>query len=513
MAASFTGGTYNVYKVAATRTGFNNGFFTFIETGSYNTPYLLPQGYYDLDYSSYLSIKLDPMGENYNLYIGSNFNKTQSANSVFDELRISNILLSDVRIGESDTSKNITSSYLRFGPFDKDFETTLLLHFNELPIVNEADYYSTYSNKFLQHGRSVNDNFEDSLLINREPFVIENNGYLNTGNEGTIEFWVSPNYDTFNDPNVRFYFDATSSISETINSTSRKTLQVSSSVDKVTSIVLESNPSGKNYADNYSVSGNVITLNNSLPYQNARYIVTYIQKGTKGDRVSIYKDQFGYLNFYVKADNAEFKISEPIFWEKDSWHRIRATFKFNRKDNLDQIRLFLDGEDRGVIRFGQGLLFGSGIVFGQALAGQQNLLVTDINFKDTINYLHLGSAFDSKYISNARFDNFKLSNVSRSPLMFAGQARDINYLSNTDAALPVVTDLQTTYLLNFNSLINKITEFAIAKNKYYSIYNFIINVIDSFDIVSSNDRVKQILEQLIKVIKPAQSKVKINYLK
>lgn len=513
MPVSFSNGQYNVYKVALTRTGFNNGYFTFIEGGSYNTPYLLPQGYYDLDYSSFLSIKMDPMGSNYNLYIGSDMSLSKQANATFDELRISNILLSDVRVGESDENKNITSSFVKLDRFQPDFETLFLSYFDELPIINQANYYSSYSSSYLQHGRSVNNNFKESLLIKDKPYVIENNGYLNTHNEGTIEFWVSPNYDTFNDPNIRFYFDGTSSISETVSSTSRRAISVSSSVKKVLSITLESNPTGKNYAEAYSVQDNVITLNKSLPYQNARYVVNYIQKGTFGDRISIYKDQFGYLNFYVKADETEFKISEPIFWSKDSWHKIRATFKFNRKDNLDQIRLFIDGEDRGVIRFGQGLLFGSGIVFGQALAGEKNLLVTDVNFKDTLNYLSLGGSFDNKFTAYARFDNLKISNISRNPLVFAGQARDINYLSNTDAALPVVQDLYTTYVLNFNSLLNKVSEFAIAKNKYYSIYNFIINIFDSFDIVLSNDKVKQILESLIKQLKPAQSKAKVNYFK
>lgn len=508
---SFTNGQYSVYKVALTRTGFNNGYFTFIESGSYNNPYLLPQGYYDLDYSSFLSIKIDPFGKDYNLYIGSDLSLSKQADATFNELRSSNILLSDVRIGEADTNKNITSSYLKLSRFSVDFETLLLLPLDELPVVNKAQYYKVYNNQYLQHSRSVNSNFKESLLIKEAPLTIENNGYLNTSSEGTIEFWVSPNYDTFNDPNIRFYFDATSSISETVTSSSRRVIEVSSSVKKVLSVTLASNPTGKNYAKSYSVQNNVITLNESLPYQNAKYIVNYIQKGTFGDRLSIYKDQFGYLNFYVKANETEFKISEPIFWAKDSWHRIRATFKFNRKDNLDQIRLFIDGEDRGVIRFGQGLLFGSGIVFGQALAGEKNVLVTDINFKDTINYFNIGGTFDKVNTAHARFDNLKISNISRNPLVFAGQARDINYLSNTNAALPAVSDLYTTYLLNFNTLLEKVEEFAISKNKYYSIYNFIINIFDSFDIVSSSDKVKQILESLIKLLKPAQSKVKINY--
>jgi hypothetical protein len=39
--ASFTNGIYNIYKVSLTRTGFNNGYFTFIEASSYSTPYFI----------------------------------------------------------------------------------------------------------------------------------------------------------------------------------------------------------------------------------------------------------------------------------------------------------------------------------------------------------------------------------------------------------------------------------------------------------------------------------------
>jgi hypothetical protein len=60
-------------------------------------------------------------------------------------------------------------------------------------------------------------------------------------------------------------------------------------------------------------------------------------------------------------------------------------------------------------------------------------------------------------------------------------------------------------------LVYKNEDFAILRNEKFGIFNFTINIFDSFEIVSSNAKIKQILETLILTLKPAQSKVKINY--
>jgi len=96
--------------------------------------------------------------------------------------------------------------------------------------------------------------------------------------------------------------------------------------------------------------------------------------------------------------------------------------------------------------------------------------------------------------------------------MLAGQSTDVNYNSNISTVLPVVEDLYTTFLLDFNKISLRNEEWATLRDKYFGIYNFTIQIIDSFDIVSENDKVKQILETLIDILKPAQSKVALEYL-
>src|SRR5690606_12277184 len=93
----------------------------------------------------------------------------------------------------------------------------------------------------------------------------------------------------------------------------------------------------------------------------------------------------GFITLNVRAGGQDFQVRQPIFWERDSWHRVMATYKFNRQDNLDQIRLFVDREEKGVILFGNGLIFGTGSIFGQTTSGVTNqILVTNIDFTDTI---------------------------------------------------------------------------------------------------------------------------------
>jgi hypothetical protein len=87
---------------------------------------------------------------------------------------------------------------------------------------------------------------------------------------------------------------------------------------------------------------------------------------------------------------------------------------------------------------------------------------------------------------------------------------DESYQSNIDVILPTIEDLYTTYLINFDQLQQKNEDFAILRDEYYGVFNFIINVIDSFRIVSDDAQINKVLEELILALKPANSKVEIN---
>jgi hypothetical protein len=140
------------------------------------------------------------------------------------------------------------------------------------------------------------------------------------------------------------------------------------------------------------------------------------------------------------------------------------------------------------------------------------LVIATINFLDLITKFYIGSDVNSVNLAKARIDNFKISNIVQPFYMLAGQSKDVNFNSNTSTVLPVVEDLYTTFLLDFNKIYSRNEEWAVLRDKYFGIYNFTIKIIDSFDIVSENDKVKQILETLISILKPAQSKVTLEYL-
>lgn len=516
-ATSFSGGSYDIFNTTIGRSGFQNGFFTLETAGEANVPFYLPQGYVDFDFETYLEIAFDPIKDEL-LYIGSDLNQSHQARAILDELIILSTQLTDVRIGETVTTgeRSITTDYTKLKAHVADSDILVLMHFDNFPLTNDADFWVNATKSYLQSDFSVNANFNKSLAIVSNPLIVDNAGLLDTHNEGSIEFWVSPKFDTYNDPNFRFYFDASASIIEETTSITNGTVKVANEVAQVLSVRLATDiqQTGTNYFAGGKILNDFKTLQLSsvLPFQQTPVIVNYIASGVNGDRLSIYKDDSGFITFNIHAAGEDYQVRQPVFWARDSWHRIRTTFKFNRSDHKDEIRLFVDGEERGMIKFGTGLLFGQGIVFGQGFAGVDNSILTaDINFHDVINQFYIGSDYFGAHLAQARFDNLRISNISRLPFQQMGQPLDVNYSSNLDNVLPVIPDAFTTYLVDYDTLAFKTTNLALVRDELFGIFNFELDIPDTFEIVSANSKIKQILETLIETLKPAQSKVAINY--
>lgn len=518
--ASFSNGVYNIYNVSIGRSGFQNGFFTLETAGQTNVPFLLPQGYYDFDYSSYLTVNFDPLSDTY-AYVGSDLNGNNQAKAIIDEFRILSKQITDVRIGETLATNEIsfTTDNVALREFEPDNTTLMLLRFNEFPFINEAPFYTSATKEYIQSANSVNPNFNQSVVITDRPIVYENKGYLSTADEGTIEFWVSPKLDTYNDPKIRFYFDASAAIVEEQASITNGTVKVLNSISNVISVRLATDTDNTG-TDYFTVNGSIqsdfktIKLGLSLPSQQTPVKISYIPSGLDGNRISIFKDLDGFLSFNINSNGNDFQVRQPIFWQRDTWHRVKATFRFNSFNNKDEIRLFVDGEERGIILFGTGLLFGPDTIFAQSLAGLGTTqLKGDINFTDPINNFYIGSDYFGVNIANARIDNLKISDIIQAPTLIAGQYKDINYSSNINTVFPVIEDAFTTFLLDFDQIITKVDDFGILRDEAFGIFNFDINVIDSFSIVENNAKLKQILETLILTLKPAQSKVNISYIK
>lgn len=594
---AFTSGVYQVLNTTSYRSGFQNGYFVLEEALNPGEPYLLKQGTYEFDFYTYTSIKFDPL--NVRGYIGSSFSGEDQFNGVIDEVKITSNMLTDTRVGEEPAAdeETITRDYNSLKEQIPDINTLFLSHFNYFPFENVAPYYIAYENKeYIQSGVSVNSDFSKSIFISDKPFIIENNGILNSKEEGTIEFWVNPLYDTQNDPNYRYYFDASGVQIENVTSLNDVTLQLNGRADKILSVTLQAgDPSvdyfaggkiefgtsgaisetatstnantvsvsrkilqvitvkavgdktqmdyfsggaistdkstiflGKTLPNNTtsliitykplensadSINAQVIRLNKKLPNQNMPVTVTYIPSGLKGDRISIFKDTSGYINFAIKANDIDYVVRSPAFWSKNSWHRVKASYSVNGGKNTDTLRLFVDGYERGNIVFGSGLTFGGPHVFGSSYAGLGSGIQTNIKVKDFFANLYVGSDFTKNNSAYALIDNLRISNIARPLFKPFNESLDVNYNSNLNVVFPVTSDLYTTFLLDFESLFVKNDDFIMLSNKKSGIFDFKINIFDSFGYIGNSAKVKNILETLINVLKPANSRAFLKYIK
>lgn len=588
---TFIGGSYQILNTSTFRSGFQNGFFIFESNSLPGIPYNLAQGAYEFDYIAYLSIKMDPT--NSSLYLGSDLFGKNLLFGIIDETKITNNILTDTRIGEIISAKqeSITKDYNSLKELSVNSNTLVLCHYDSLPLKNSAKFYATSDNDFIRSNLTVNDNFDGSVVLYNKPVIIDNSGVLNNGS-GTIEFWINPKFDTNNDPNYRFYFDATSSIIENVVSTDEITISVAGIIGQIISIKVRDGDNNIDYSTgsrieigaldaivedtislssssvrvsrpilqivtvkisgdttntDYFANGNIGTDNQTiflgkqlpnnnlslivtykttngttktinkqvirlkipLPYPTSNVSVIYIPSGTQGDRISIFKDPFGFVNFNVHASGFDHLVRAPAFWSQDTWHRVRASYQFNSGFGNDFLRLFIDGYEHENLLFGSGILFGGPYVFGETFAGSGSF--STIPFKDAINELYLGSDYTEKNNGFVLMSNCRFSDIARPVFAPFGESIDVNFNQNLLAALPVTVDLYTTMLLNFTAETSLISDFAMLIDKNGSNFDFLITIIDSFDIVSASPIVKQTLEALLNALRPATSRMFIEY--
>ena len=509
---AFSGGSGGLYNVSISRSGFANGLFTFEFPGITPINFDINQGFYDFDYATYLEIPFELRTKN--VFIGNDFAQNKNAYAIIDEFRALDYQSVDTRVGEALPSlgRSITTDYLYVLPFEPDKHTTMLLHMNELPPIDSSIPYGRYSDDYFQFDYSLNENFYESLYIHDKPFEIDNKGIV-SGTAGTIEFWISPKFDSRNDPTYRYMFDTNSAYVEEITSLTKTTVVLSNPALRVYSVQLQSDTSvsGKNYALGGRLSNDrkTYTLGQALPNQQTPVRVVYIPYGIYGSRFSIYKTPNSTCAFEITTGITVYAVESPIFWTKNSWHRVMATWDFS-KPRLGEMHLFIDGEEKVIITAGS-LIAGSGFVSGSVSTGTATNL--NISIVDQFQTLLIGSNFIGGDIMESRIDNLKISRKKKSPVYIYGQAFDNDYSSNLSVVLPVVEDLYTTYLSDFNRDVFRIRNFALLKNAITGAYDFTLKVIDSFDIIDDDKRIKQILENLITALKPANSRAFISYIK
>lgn len=514
---TFTNGVYQILDTSTYSSGLQNGFFTFENADDgYGTPYTLQSGLYQLEYYSNLHIPIWT-GE-LDCFIGSDYKGHNQINAVISDFYITRQKLQDTRIGETppSTQETITKNYNSLVELVPNQDTLFLCDFSSTPFTNEGDTYIAASDEFIQSAFSVNDNFGQAVVITKTPIQMENAGIINK-NSGTVEFWVNPLFDSHNDNEVRFYFDATSVIKETVISTNNAEVILSGYADSIINIIVSLGDQSVDYftGGTLAADSQTIFLNKALPAENVSVIVSYVPQGTYGNRISIYKDTDGYLNFGIQANNGYSLVAAPIFWTQDSWHRVRAGWQCNQGLGKDMMQFFIDGYQWNGVVQGAGMIPGisDGYTDGylDARPGQfvQNI---SIPFGDTINQFFIGSSYSGTQTAFALLDNFRISDILR-PLYYAfGEAIDVSYSPNTSIVFPVQQDLYTTLLLDFDTTATKTTNFATIFADGVGEFQFTVQVQDVYGIVGGDAKVKQILETLLTTLSPANTSPIIRYI-
>jgi len=259
-----------------------------------------------------------------------------------------------------------------------------------------------------------------------------------------------------------------------------------------------------------------VTLGTPLPNKNSLVKIAYTPLSSNGDRLSIYKDSENYINFFIKASGTEYKVSTPISWDRNTWHRIMVMWKTNSTNSQDRLRLFVDGTETGVIKYGTGLVYGTGVIYGQAevRANVNRFIVDDIDMLDTFSRITIGSDVLSANGANALMDNIRFSDTERlnSIKTVGNSIVDLNYTSNSAAVNPVVEDGNTTAIYNFDRDDLTVEFLSTIINTERGIFRFQVDVIDSFNKLSDNQELKDLLVKLVNTIKPANSESIINFI-
>jgi len=391
------------------------------------------------------------------------------------------------------------------------------MHFDDNSL-DSADIYKTYNRDYLTNSRSVNALFGDCVVLTGERNVtLANDNGIVRQDEGTIEFWVSPAIDTYDDmESVRYYIDITSLQTSEVLSLTKNTVRLVLRAKSINSIrLVDDYGVGYDYADGHKLGldGRTITLATKLPNQNTLVRVSYTPIDAGGDRISIYKDGYGYLNYEIKSATSISMISYPIGWTRNSWHRVMATYNVNNQDNKDRMRLWVDGVEGGVITWGTpGLIYGIGITYGSAGVIGSNFLTTNIDIKDSLANITLGNNYNGTGNAMARMDNLRFSLRDRQPPVVAGNSLDINYQSDLEAASPVIEDVLTTAIFDFDKNVTETEFLSNLLSRSTHLFNFNIDVIDSFDVISNDEFIKSLIRNLINRVKPAHTGSHVNFL-
>lgn len=450
---------------------------------------------------------------------------------------------------------NFISTMINMG-FDEDVATQTYYEThkaNNGPLFNDADFYRNQID-YVTSTKSVNDNFgRAAYFTGGRSILIQNRNGQFRNNQGTIEFWVSPLIDTAIDKERRYYVDISSATRERLVSKSSTVIELPNAAREVVSVKLLNRTrefssfytederdsilfdeisrseitgvlkGGTGTDKEFSVGGKLsadgkkFLLAEALPSQNTSIVVTYIPVDSSGDRVSVFKDENSVMTFAITANGVDNIVTADIDWKKNTWHRVMCTYRTN-SDGFDTMRIFVDGEEGGFIRYGTGLIYGTGFIYGQYIQkeGQSRNGEFRIKLGDEFRLISLGSDVFGDNVVRSRMDNVRFSRIIRNTIRdSSGNFVDTNYSSNTNTVLPVIEDDATTLLVDFDASGERVDNVATVIDPANGIFNFDIDVIDNFDkVIGVNDgEVEDLIIDLVERLKPAHANSLVKFTK
>ena len=486
---------------------YDNGVFTFRQAGT-DLDYALEAGYYLIDYPSPISIE---MLDKNKLVIGASVTGTNNADSVIEFPAFYSRMIGDVRTGEVAIGVSQTSLHLSPYPPDPTPDTTLLLDLDE-KIVQRAGIYPAFLGEFKTTSESVNSEFEDALYVDSQ-ILLSNARQLVAPKSGTIEFFLSPMLDTYyENGDNRFIMDITSLKTVDLSSTTSTTIVLPFKVRSVNRVYLKGDAYRTDLLGNKGIGadGRTIRLPSRLPAQRTPVVVEYTPIDFSGDRISLYLDGYNNVNFSITASNTTRVISREINWSRGTWHRIMCTWDVANVDNIDQMRMFVDGIENNIITWGSpGFVWGGGHVWGTSstsVSGSQ-ALVDDINLTDEFSVISIGTDFAGSQPYLMRMDNLRFSSIAREPIRIGLFDYDLVWNDNTSAMFPVIEDAYTKGIFDFNRSDSESEFLANLLTPEASLYSIGVEIDDGFNKILSSSRNREILLGLYQRIKPAHMRL------
>jgi|14_taG_2_1085336.scaffolds.fasta_scaffold00384_2 hypothetical protein len=411
------------------------------------------------------------------------------------------------------------------------------------PVFNEAKLLR--SDDMLVSFGSVNSHFgQAAKFFETAPLVIQNNLSFFRKDKGSIEFWVSPLLNTYNDPTKRTYVEISSVDRKRVESTSPTSLRLPAAAKKILGIKLIENKEefssfySQTEVDNIifdeiyrseitgrlaggtgvkkdfsrgstlSPNGRDIALKDALPGSEVDVIVTYIPRDSAGDIVSIYKDADSQIVFSIKTNDEEHKLVGAVDWERNSWHRIRCDYKTG--SSSDMMRLFIDGEDQAGFVYGEDSSIYNETDSDITLPSINSLKTKKIKLSDDFRLILIGGESNANNSALARMDNIRFSRAIREEVSDPnGNKVDLNYSSNINTILPVIKDSITTLLLNFDQE-NTEEKYATIIDPENGIFNFDIDVIDDFGKINK-DEIEDLITELVNTLKPSHTNALVKF--